>query len=192
MQCAFQRDSTFPRDAMIINPHFKDTAIAPGGGDPQGLADDLAAALNGWDNQIGQITVKAYDAESAPPNVPVAEAVVNQGAAPATTVPRELAVCLSFYAGLNRARRRGRLYIPAAIASIGVSSARVASSGRDKVAALVPIFAGLGGLDVDWVVWSRVEQTARTVTNWWVDDAWDIQRSRGLQATARLEGTTSG
>jgi hypothetical protein len=75
---------------------------------------------------------------------------------------------------------------------VPTTSARPTSAVRNRVAELVPILAGLGGLDVDWVVYSRVTDTARKVTNWWVDDAWDIQRRRGLRPTTRTEGTTSG
>ena len=34
--------------------------------------------------------------------------------------------------------------------------------------------------------------TTYTVTNWYVDDEWDVVRSRGLRATTRTAGTTSG
>jgi hypothetical protein len=56
----------------------------------------------------------------------------------------------------------------------------------------VPIFTNLGGTNVDWIVWSTVLSSAAKVTDWWVDDSWDIIRSRKLQSfQPRLKGTTS-
>jgi hypothetical protein len=42
---------------------------------------------------------------------------------------------------------------------------------------------------VAWVVWSRKDQVARPVTNYWCDDEWDTVRSRGLKAVTRQTGT---
>jgi hypothetical protein len=106
--------------------------------------------------------------------------------------PRELAICLSFYADRNIPRHRGRLYFPAPIVAGSSLSVRPSSIAMNAVAAFVPVFAGLGGVDVDWVVWSEKDRTARKVTNWWVDDEWDVVRSRGLRPTTRLTGSTSG
>jgi hypothetical protein len=186
LQTAFSVDTLLPKDQLIITPHFDDGGILQ---DAQGLCDDLAAALNGWDNATRQIRVTAYDAQGTVPVLPQGEAIVNPNLSPATVGVREVALCLSFYAGENRPRQRGRLYIPAALGGIGTGTARPNSTQREKVGALATIFADLGGLDVDWSVYSRVDDDARPVTNWWVDDAWDIQRSRGLEPTTRLSGT---
>jgi hypothetical protein len=185
LQTSFAMDTTFPRDRMVITPHFDDGSAITG---PQGLCDDLAAALDGWTSGTQEIQVKAYDVEGTPPVFPAAEAIVNPGAAPASNVPREVAVCLSFYAERNLPRQRGRLYIPLAVTGLG-AGVEPDSLIRQKVADLVPIFANLGGTDVDWCVWSPTTQTMRSVTNWWVDNEWDTVRSRGLRASERLEGT---
>jgi hypothetical protein len=55
----------------------------------------------------------------------------------------------------------------------------------------VPILTALGGLDVDWVVYSRVDNRSSPVTDWFVDNSWDTQRRRGPRATSRITGTTS-
>jgi len=194
LQCSIAADTTFPRDKIVITPHFNDQGISS---DPQGLCDDLAAALNGWLVTPGarEIKVTAYDAQGTPPVFPQGEAILNPAAAPASAIIREVACCLSFYAGENRPRQRGRLYIPAFLCQAGSTTPlRPILGTRQKVADLAPLFEGLGGTDVDWVVFSRIpapDGTPRSVTNWWVDDEWDIVRSRGLQPTTRLEGTTS-
>jgi hypothetical protein len=189
LTCSFARDSIFAKDAIVMTPHFQVNGALQ---DPDQLCEDLATALDAWDSGTGQTTVRAYDAESAPPNYPLGEAIRNQGAAPSTTGVREVAICLSYFAGQTRPRRRGRLYVSCSLAGLSTSAARPSLANRQKVADLVPIFATLGGVNVDWVVWSRADSAARKVSNWWVDDAYDIQRSRGLVATTRLEGTTGG
>lgn len=189
LQAAAWADTTFPTDACIINPCFDDHGATT---DPDGLCEDLATALSTYYAGTRQITVKAYDLEGTKPVFPAGEHTLNAGQAPASTRVRETALCLSFYAGQNRPRQRGRLYVPCALTNITATAARPVAGEQQKVADLVPILAGLGGLDVDWIVWSQVDHQARKVTNWWVDNAWDTMRSRGVAPTSRLEGTTGG
>jgi hypothetical protein len=189
LQVAWQMDSALPTDQMIITPHFDDHGIL---NDPQNLCDDLAAALNSWDAVTTQLTVKAYDAQDPPPNYPLAEKIVNEGQIANANANRDVALVLSFYAEQNRPRRRGRIYVPMVVTGLSAAAARPTPTIQQKIADLVPIFAGLGGLDVDWVVYSRLDNAARKVTNWWVDNAWDTQRRRGQVATSRMIGTTGG
>lgn len=188
MQVAWQMDSSFPKDAMVITPHF--SASAPFT-DHQSLCDDLADAINAWDTVITRVTVKAYDAQAVPPSFPLAEAVRNQPTIQASSLNRDVALCLSYYSGNNRPRNRGRLYIPCAVCGISPNGARPTLANREKVAALVPIFTALGGIDIDWCVFSRRDNQPKSVSNWWVDDSWDTQRRRGLAPSARLEGAVS-
>lgn len=191
LQCSFGADTPFPADQVVMTPHFNDTLP---GSDPAGLCDDLAEGLNTWISAFTtprQIIVKAYDAQGTPPVFPAAEARVNEGQFPASVFNREVALCLSFYAGVNRPRHRGRLYVPAFLVGIAAGSPRPDSGSRTRVAGLVPVLTGLGGTDVDWVVYSRRDDQPRSVSNWWVDDAWDVQRRRGLLPTTRTEGTVS-
>jgi len=184
--------SLLPKDGVQINPVVNTTA---GTTDAQALVNDWIVAFKGWASNvaaIAQVTVKAYDVSRPKPNFPLYERTDNLGLAPAAVGPREIALCLSFYAGQNIPRRRGRLYIPVFWASSqSVSSERPSQTAIDKVAALVPILTALGGVDVDWSVWSKTDGSARAVTNWWVDNEWDVQRMRGLRGTARTEGTTN-
>jgi beta-galactosidase/beta-glucuronidase len=195
MQCSFGADSSLPRDRFVIAPHFRDTNIPGGETDHQGLVDDLADGLTTWLTDAGparEVHVVAYDAEKAPPSYPLAEAIRNANAFPESKYPREIALCLSFYSERNIPRNRGRVYIPAngltSAASIGP---RPILTERQRAAALVPLFTGLGGIDVDWGVWSRTDRAFRPVSHWFVDDEWDVQRRRGMRSTTRLEGTAS-
>ena len=184
-------DSTEPGDAMLITPHFSTINPAIDG---QALVDDLLAAWQGWlpsAYRTTQIGVKLYNAQAPPPNYPVAEALVNPDASVASAVNRDIAVCLSFFAEHNRPRLRGRLYIPVAVTGMAVAGPHVGATLQNKVAELVPIFTNLGGIDIDWAVYSRADNVARSVTDWWIDNAWDTQRRRGIKATARQKGTVS-
>ena len=187
LQCSFGADTAFPRDRFVFTPHFN---VSLPGADVQALCEDLLTGLQTWLNVTGEVAVRAYDAQGTPPVFPQGEAIINGGLSMNTTVPRELALCLSFYGTANRPRNRGRLYIPAAFLS-GSIGVRPSTAQRQKVADLVPILTGLGGADVDWSIYSRADAVPRSVQNWWVDDEWDIIRSRGLRSTTRLVGTTS-
>ena len=192
-KCAFNVGSDLPRDVMMINPCFR---RAPALTDMDGLASDLATVLDTWAG-TGQfkISVRFYDLEGTKPVYPDGVATKNSGiTTSAIAVNREVALCLSFYADHPAPRRRGRLYLPYALLGAGASSMaeRPTTSQRTKASGLVAGFAGLGGADVDWIVWSRADHAAHTVTNWWVDDEWDVQRRRGLKATTRTAGSTAG
>jgi len=183
--------SLLPRDGAQINPVVNFTL---GVTDVPGVVDEWMTALRGWGPNMGtaKMVCKAYDVSRPKPNYPVYEKETGGGTAGVAAMPREIAMCLSFYAGTNQKRRRGRLYIPAfwGVAT-GALPERPTAAHRDKVGTLATILQDLGGVDVDWSVWSGVDGQARAVTNWWVDDEWDIQRRRGLRGTTRSAGTTT-
>lgn len=184
-------DSLLPKDGIQINPVLNGTGPTT---DAKQIADDWIVAFKSWAG-IGttrQVTVKAYDVSKPKPNYPLYERTDNPGLAPASPTCRELALCLSFYSHDNVKRKRGRLYLPVnwLVASPSIP-VRPGQSVIDKAASLVPILTALGGVDVDWSIWSKVDGVARAATNWWVDNEWDIQRMRGLRGTARTEGTTT-
>ncbi|RPJ53868.1 MAG: hypothetical protein EHM24_32395 [Acidobacteria bacterium] len=187
LQCTWQADSAAPRDRIQISPHFNDTGATT---DPQGLCDDLLEQLMGVTPFVGEVRVTAYDAQGTPPVYPAADAIANKGAAAATTQPRELALCLSYYSGRNIPRRRGRLYLPLFFVYGGAPSLRPTLPVA-KMPTIASALQNLGGIDVDWCVYSRLDKTARPVTNWWYDDEWDVVRSRGLKGATRVLGTTS-
>lgn len=197
-QISIAADSLLPRDRLVMTPHFEVSGGALPGIDFDALANDLATGIGNWmvTANSREVNVKIYDAQGSKPVIPEADVTKNTNLAPASAVMREAALCLSYFAGANRARRRGRLYVPVnAFVSAGGSlnlGLRPTLASQQKVADLVPIFAGLGGIDCDWVVYSRQDNTARKITDWWVDNEWDIVRTRGLRPSSRLAGTTSG
>ena len=191
LQTTVWMDSLLPRDGLTINPHFDDHGV---GTDPQGLCDDLAAALDQWASTQAahQIQVKAYDAQGTAPVFPQGDTIINDGLFRSSPIPRELCLCLSYFSGQNRPRHRGRLYMPIQLFETAVSlTVRPSGSTQTKVLSFANDLKNLGGADVDWVVYSRIDDEARPVTGYWVDDEWDVIRSRGLRSSGRLTGTAS-
>jgi hypothetical protein len=185
-------DSVLPRDGVMINPVVNATA---GFADVESLGDDWLDAIKTWSNvgTTNQMQVKIYDAQGSKPVFPVYEKMINTGLSTPAGGPRELAICLSFYATNNVKRRRGRLYVPNFWHSgAGTYASRPTQAMRDKIDDLATLLSNLGGVDIDWSVFSKADNTARKVTNWYVDDEWDVQRRRGLRPTARNAGTVSG
>lgn len=188
-QVSVRGDSDFARDQFVNNVYLNHTLpgiVAPE--DLSQICQDMAEGFRDGYYQGGgqrQIVVTAYDV-GVPPNFPLASEVVNSGFAPGSTVPREVALCLSFYADRNQPRRRGRLFLPLAGTGDDTARARPLDSQMNRVLAVATMLSNLGGADVDWSVYSQVDHAARKVTNAWVDDEWDTVRSRGLRATKRM------
>lgn len=181
-QIGFPFNSAFPRDVVTLNPHYS-------GDNAQGLADALKTNLLA-DVAIGAavpFTIKIYDDEKPPPSYPLAEAENGTGYS-TTNSPGEMALCLSYYAGFNRPSYRGRVFIPAHFVG-GALSLRPTSTQMGNALR----FGNLLGKSLPaqhvWQVWSQKLQRGFTINHTWVDDEWDIQRSRGGKPTTRLEAT---
>jgi hypothetical protein len=175
---AFQLDSTLPRDAMTINPCYF-------GDDAQALANSLKTNLMA-NTQVGADTpfrVKVYNAEKAPPSYPLAEASNGTGSK-GTGHPRELALCLSYYSTFNRPGYRGRVYIPLALLGGNVGLRPTTTQMQLALGWHATLGKGLP-TGHNLVVYSRHLGQSFGVSNVWVDDEWDVVRSRGLRATTR-------
>jgi hypothetical protein len=199
LQVSMAADTAFPRDRFVMTPHFNvgfspDLGEALSNPDADALCSDLATGLSQriYPNNGREIEVKAYDAQGTKPVYPIGHAIVNQGQIPASPMMREVALCLSFYSRRNIPRQRGRIYFPLPCIGGGAGiPVRPPQSLMDGLATYAQLFQNLGGTNVDWVVYSRRDAAAHPVTNWWVDDEWDVQRRRGLRPTTRSTGTTS-
>nr|CRY97362.1 hypothetical protein [uncultured prokaryote] len=135
---------------------------------------------------------KLYIAGGPRPNYPLYENVFNlTGPGSGDTLPSEVALCLSFAGvripGLPQARRRGRVYLGPLKATNNVL-------GRPSSSVITAILAAAQTLkdDIDdipsagsWAVWSPTSGTAVSLTDAWMDNAWDTQRSRGLIRTLK-------
>lgn len=135
---------------------------------------------------------KLYIAGGPKPNYPLYENVWNFATAlSGNPLPSECAVCLSYAGvripGLAQARRRGRVYL-------GPCKDTLNSVGRPLQASLTAILAAAQVLkdNIDdvpsagaWAVWSPTNESAVALTDAWMDNAWDTQRSRGLIRTLK-------
>lgn len=91
-----------------------------------------------------------------------------------------------------RARRRGRTYLgPWSVDALGTGANNVPTINsflhetvQDRAAVFLgPIWDGSGVVPV---IYSRVNQSYLEIAEGWVDNAWDTQRRRGIDSTARL------
>jgi len=191
-----QTDNNLARDNMFVTPHYRDEA---GTQSPAQLATQLANNFTAWYGAPVRGQVKVYLEDFNPGAIHNPLAIADFGTAGtflSSSGPREVSLCLSYYAGQNTKRYRGRLYVPHAwirVAGGGASAApaprptaqMIATAASFATVVLVP--PRLNGLD--WTVASTVDKVARNVTNYWVDDEWDIQRRRGYRGTTRNLGT---
>lgn len=177
-----------PQDWMTNTLHFRHKATIPA--DTVALANDLAQIYmdQAWLAGFNNVRVKWYDLEDAMPRAPRAD-VLKTKAGSLAAGTHEVALCLSYFADRNSPRRRGRVYFGPFQASD--LQPRPSDTLRNNVLQMGTRFAGLGGADVDWVVFSPTSSAggglvANPVTDTWVDDAWDTQRSRGRAPTKRV------
>jgi len=195
MRHRWQMLDSDPKNQIVINPCFRrsiDFVDPLGGVDAQALVDDFSAAMATWTGTAVEQETKLYNLEGAAPHYPLATKKINAGTFWNVSGPPQLATCLSFYGTNNRPRTRGRLYLQSNLARESANGPRVSAACITQVEALAPIFSGLGGSNVDWIVWSRVAQSAAKVTNFWVDNSFDVVRSRKIPGNVRVLRTTSG
>lgn len=163
----------------------------------------LKAFYDGWANYRAGLAawsasrLKLYDLSQPIPRAPVADvALPLSGTEAATNLPGEVALCLSFQAarvsGLPQARRRGRIYLGpfASVANVS-STGRPDSTMRTAILASAETFrSAMGGTATGWHVISQPKPTmpitSSPVIGGWMDDAWDTQRRRGVQALTRV------
>jgi hypothetical protein len=174
-------DSALPRDRVTVNPHFV-------GDNPGALADALMTNLAGI---AGASTmtygVKIYDALKPKPNPPLTERQFGSTFL-ASTRMREAALCLSYYSTWNRPRYRGRLYVPVQLLSGTIGLRPTTQQITDALNFRRVLTTGLPP-NCNWTVYSKALNAVNGVSDCWVDDEWDVMRSRGLRGTTRQTAT---
>lgn len=166
------------------------------------LSTPVTAAIKGFYDAINSTClpvtiastghlIKYYELPGTPPNYPILESVWNLTTTPTgVPLPSEVCMALSFQAtrqaGFPQARRRGRIFVgPLEVGTNDAgrpSSGAMASISGAAIAFSAAIEAITGH---SWCVWSEVDQASSTVTNGWVDNAFDTQRRRGVVTTSR-------
>lgn len=205
-------DTALPEDVCVNTWHFLHENEPPGT-TPQDSANDMIDQLEefytGIDGVIypaivgTSIECRAYDMADPEPRVPVLTRIITIAPTTATPLPPEMAVCLSMKADVESgeiaARRRGRVYVgPLQVGLPGVTSGKVIVSasytGNIADNAELAFRTGLTGSDPYLCVYSRTEDEGgasvadsfHKVTSIYVDNAFDVQRRRGHESTARL------
>lgn len=140
--------------------------------------------------------------------------MTQKGSSAQGNLPSELAVVMSFHgayvSGTNRQRQRGRIYVGPLHAGIGAGASGTDYSRpgsafvtalRNAGNTLMGAASGSGGA-FTWIVRSAnardnsdpeipynerplLTPTGYPVVGGWVDDAWDVQRRRGVAASTR-------
>lgn len=201
-QVVFQGVSGLAEDRYVNNLFFRNDSP----GTPFGsVADNIRTAVEDFYNtaEAGQNPVRAYltsrvlrrvelriyDLNDAPPRQPEIREFQLGAADSSSDLPHEVASVLSFYAGRNLKRRRGRIFI----GPLNITAQRQTNLGPRPVEsfdeamrrAAVRLRATPNIL-VTWVQVSQRDATAQPVTAGWVDDSFDTQRRRGTEPTSRL------
>jgi hypothetical protein len=210
VQVSFQGKSGLPRD-QYVNTFFFQGSLAPAGGflplitgviglytsTPAGGSQAVMARMSALTDD-NNVVVKVYDQAAAPHSPPLQTESVGLpgfGGGSGSPLPTELAACLSYRAhfptSVDPKRRRGRIYIgPLQQGSLQVSPTTEAILAPafcdDLTRAAGDMAAVCNTAGYDWSVFSRANGVAYSIDEVWVDNAVDIQRRRGIKATARV------
>jgi hypothetical protein len=184
VQVAVAADSLLPRDRIVNTFHLNNDGGLFTDEDWAGIAEDTATLFSTLYTGTREINVRVYDARGAAPHFPKGQFTRNVGTQNPSNSPREVACCLSYYGERNLPHTRGRMYICSTVAAMS-GGPRPVIGDANKLFDLADGIAGLGGLDVDWQVYSPTTDAAENVQHCWVDDEWDTIRSRGLRGAAR-------
>lgn len=196
-----------PEDVCVNTWHFSITN--PSQVDFDEIADALrdfytgGAAGNSVQNLLSDLIVgnqcelTMYALADPVPRVPVASYSNTLAIPAATSLPREVALCLSYQAlaisGIPQARRRGRIFLGPLNATAGEEANgdfRPTAQARGIVADAATRLQSASDLagNWSWVVFSDVlgiTQSPQFVEDGWVDDSFDTQRRRGRATTTR-------
>lgn len=201
----FDGTSGLPADRVVNTFHF-----GPGGVELDiftalldfynGGTTSVASFLSGYlSRTANKSEVRVYDLADAKPREPTVFNWTLGATTSGSPLAREIACCMSYYADRNVKRQRGRIYL-GPLTSTAVEN-RTGDQGfttafRAAVGAAATRLAANPTPADQWIVYSEVnalsggmEYGGLPVTAGWVDDAIDIQRRRGVKATARSEWT---
>jgi hypothetical protein len=196
VQAVFRDNSNLPENQFINNWYFRNDDL-PGVPGPQ-IKNVLDAfyfqpAANGFiikaqmaSHVITAAEYRVYDLGQAPPRTRTTILTAGSSSSQGSGLPGEVAVCSSFYADVNVKRRRGRHYIGplSAGATDGAGSPRPSPELRAAIADRAKNVAQTTE-NITWVIVSQVGVMANVVTAGWCDNAFDTQRRRGNQPSAR-------
>lgn len=156
--------------------------------DYQDLSDAVLAAYQAqaWTSAC-KIEVRSYNMADAKPRPERSFSTVTKtGVLPGG--PGQIALCLSYYSERNLPRQRGRIYTGPYASPQGRTPT---TSQMDELLDLATALSNVGGANVDWSVYSPTiaregGDPTMSISDVWVDNSWDVVRSRKLKATTRV------
>lgn len=189
-------DSGIPKDYAVNTFHFRqDTS---GLGTLEEIADDLVAAYQLFRPsypaavETAGHTIKMYTMEDPEPRAPTLSETWDFSVAPTgNSLPQEVALCVSFQgarvSGQSQKRRRGRVYLGPLAEGAQETNGRPTTVTINRGVSFGDYLfeASDTSLTYKWCVYSTVDEDLVEITDGWVDNAFDIQRRRGLAPTAR-------
>lgn len=153
------------------------------------------AAIDGFLSSLVATTghrVRCYDLADDEPRAPVKDQGLGTLSLGTQTLPPELAVCVSYQtvrqSGMSQARRRGRLYFgPMSNASVTPTNGQIATTTLTGFGTAIQnlLDASQAATTWYWAIYSPTNQLAIEVSDAWLDNAFDVQRRRGIAATTR-------
>lgn len=184
--------SGLPEDKVVNTFHFEGSETATDLANIDDMLSDFYDANNATGRLFAryssgsisnQVAIKIFCLADPEPREPRGEFFHTWTRGTGTTLPAEVALCMSYQAaplaGESQRRRRGRIYLGPFLATTNVSG-RPQQELRQIISEAAENLRLAANASVTW-----------QVAGGWVDNAWDSQRRRGVKATERIEwGTT--
>ena len=201
-----QRDTGLPEDKVNNVFHARSTNVVSAVSQAAEWHARLHTLYQVLDASLGSVLttdlkLSSYDMTEVEPRVPILESVYTDLAPGATSLPEEVAYCLSMegfpVSGADQAHRRGRIYMGPLISTVTtIASGRVrvqAASALVWITAMADAVFGAAAENYRMSVYSptvfaatgELNASFTDVYKIWGDDAFDTQRRRGPAPTAR-------
>lgn len=204
-QVTIPRDTGLPEDVVTNTFHFNtggDYLVTDGPTIAQRVQDFYNRVTNGLSiqqmlskaNTLVGTRIKVYDLSDPKPRVPkIDQAMALAEPTFAGSLPSELAVCASFHSaygsGVINARARGRIYL----GPLNDSAMQLVNNEPYVAPAVLATcnaaMLGLVAQNTPLLKWATYSQTLAATTGpvvaGWTDNAFDIQRRRGVKPTTR-------
>lgn len=201
-QIVFPSVTNIPKDAVTNTLHFYTTDISTYDLDNvRDMIIDFYTSNNGgsssitrhYSNQVGPTAeIRYYNLGDPKPRVPIrVDTFARSASSSNSALPGEVALVLSFQglkeSGANMARRRNRIYLgPFNTNTLATDGRPQGSLIADiRRAAAEMLRASDASFQWNWDVFSPTDDDSHRVVSGWVNNAWDTQRRRGVEATTR-------
>lgn len=153
---------------------------------PSGVATPVAVSSRFSSFQVGQSAeLRVYDLGQPAPRYPKIRSF-DLGTMSSTSLPAEVAVCLSYVAAQNQPRNRGRLYLgPLGQNAVEVTSGKCQPAEVWRRSVLASAKRLMDKTEYVWCLWSPTSGEMKGITGAWMDNSFDTQRRRGDAPTQR-------